>query len=62
MGDEMHQRNIAASALFVREIGPALARVVADRADLERIMSFISGNDQFFLNLLWPLARLPWTP
>jgi hypothetical protein len=51
MGDEMHQRNVAASSLFVREIAPALVSVVDDRAELERIISFITGNDQFFLNL-----------
>lgn len=51
MGDEMHQRNIAASSLFVREVAPALAAVVDERAELEKIMTFITGNDQFFLNL-----------
>lgn len=51
MGDEMHQRNVAASSLFVREIAPALTAVVEDRTELEKIMTFITGNDQFFLNL-----------
>lgn len=52
MGDEMHQRNIAGSALFVREIMPTLAKVVEDRDTLADIAAFISGNDQFFLNLV----------
>ncbi|NCB63244.1 MAG: DUF1116 domain-containing protein [Clostridia bacterium] len=52
MGDEMHQRNIAGSSLFVREIMPTLTRVVEDREELSRIADFISGNDQFFLNLV----------
>jgi hypothetical protein len=51
MGDEMHQRNLAASSLFVREIAPSLVAVVDDRDEIERIMEFITGNDQFFLNL-----------
>lgn len=51
MGDEMHQRNIAASALFVREMSPSLVKAVEDRDQLAEIMEFISGNDQFFLNL-----------
>ena len=51
MGDEMHQRNIAASSLFARDVLPVLVRAVDDRAQLEEIADFISGNDQFFLNL-----------
>ena len=52
MGDEMHQRNIAGSSLFVREVMPTLTRVVEDRQALAEITDFISGNDQFFLNLV----------
>ena len=51
MGDEMHQRNIAASSLFVRTMLPALVRVVEDAEELARITDFITGNDQFFLNI-----------
>lgn len=51
MGDEMHQRNVAASSLFVREISPALAYVSEDHDELVKIIEFITGNDQFFLNL-----------
>ena len=51
MGDEMHQRNIAASSLFARDILPVLVRAVDDRQQLGEIADFISGNDQFFLNL-----------
>ena len=51
MGDEMHQRNIAASSLFARELMPSLVRVVEDRERLGEIVDFITGNDQFFLNL-----------
>lgn len=51
MGDEMHQRNIAASSLFVRDVCSTLVQVVEDRQELSDIMTFISGNDQFFLNL-----------
>lgn len=51
MGDEMHQRNIAASALFARALMPPLARASADSRRLATIAEFIGGNDQFFLNL-----------
>ena len=50
MGDEMHQRNLAASAQLVRTLMPYLVRVVEDRPALDEITSFITGNDQFFLN------------
>lgn len=51
MGDEMHQRNTGATSLFIREIMKHLVRVVNDRDALNRITDFITGNDQFFLNL-----------
>lgn len=51
MGDEMHQRNIAASSLFARDVLPVLIRAVDDKEQLGEIADFISGNDQFFLNL-----------
>lgn len=51
MGDEMHQRNIAASSLFARIILPYLIRVVEDRDEMAKIADFVTGNDQFFLNI-----------
>lgn len=54
MGDEFHQRNIAASAIFLREIGPALAATGAD-AD---IFKFLGDTDQFFLNLAMAAGKV----
>ena len=51
MGDEMHQRNIAASSLFARTVLPSLVRVIDDPEVLGQVTDFITGNDQFFLNL-----------
>lgn len=51
MGDEMHQRNVACSALTLRALAPHFARVVADGAELSRMLAFIAGNEQFFLNI-----------
>lgn len=62
MGDEMHQRNIAASSLFARVIMPYIVRVVEDKDDLERITKFITGNDQFFLNLAMALGKATMDP
>ena len=57
MGDEMHQRNIAASALLIRELAPSLACVVEDRQSLSRIMAFLAGNDQLFLNVAMAASK-----
>lgn len=51
MGDEMHQRNVACSALTLRAVGPHLAKVGADGDTLSRMLAFIAGNEQFFLNV-----------
>lgn len=52
MGDEMHQRNVAASLLFYRTISGELSQEVAGREDAKDIVEFIAKkNDQFFLNL-----------
>ena len=51
MGDEMHQRNVAASAMFLKELAPKLVTVIDDADTMAEIMEFVSGNEQFFLNL-----------
>ena len=66
MGDEFHQRNAAASLLFLREIAPALARTMDDGrwtmdrspspmvhgpSSIVRVLDFLGRTDQFFLNL-----------
>jgi hypothetical protein len=51
MGDEMHQRNVAASSLLGRALMPHLVRTAHETAALARLVEFIGGNDQFFLNV-----------
>jgi hypothetical protein len=51
MGDEMHQRNVAASALLARALMPGVARVGGRHQAVARLAEFIAGNDQFFLNV-----------
>ena len=51
MGDEMHQRNLAASALLVRALVPHLAGVGGRHHAVARVAAFMGGNDQFFLNI-----------
>jgi hypothetical protein len=57
MGDEMHQRNVACSSLFLREIAPPLAITVVDSKRLAEVLAFIAGNDQFFLNVAMAMAK-----
>jgi hypothetical protein len=61
MGDEMHQRNVAASALLLRALLPWLAREAAG-PPLVRLAEFIAGNDQFFLNLAMAAAKAATDP
>ncbi|MBI3762760.1 MAG: DUF1116 domain-containing protein [Chloroflexi bacterium] len=51
MGDECHNRNRAATSLFLRAIGPALARTNTENERLAKVIEFIDRNDHFFLNL-----------
>jgi hypothetical protein len=51
MGDEVHNRNAAATSLFLKRLAPALLSSKASRADVAEAVAFIAGNDHFFLNL-----------
>jgi hypothetical protein len=51
MGDELHNRNAAASALLFKRFVLALGKLELDRAAVNRALSFIAGNDHFFLNI-----------
>jgi hypothetical protein len=51
MGDEVHNRNVAATALFIKRLAPALIDTDVPRTDMAATLSFIAGNDHFFLNL-----------
>ncbi|MFQ6030328.1 MAG: DUF1116 domain-containing protein, partial [Dehalococcoidia bacterium] len=62
MGDEMHQRNIAATSLFLRRIAPHLTRNSSDRETIGQVTEFLGGNDQFFLNLGMAVAKATMDP
>ena len=62
MGDEMHQRNIAASCLFVRTIMPGIVRAGLCADSLAAVTDFITGNDQFFLNLAMAAGKATMDP
>ena len=51
MGDEVHNRNVAATSLLFRRLAAALVRSDVDRSAVAEILGFIDGNNHFFLNL-----------
>lgn len=51
MGDEVHNRNVAASSLLLRKLIPAALEAEIASADFAAVARFIAGNDHFFLNL-----------
>lgn len=62
MGDEMHQRNIAASSVFARTIIPGIVKTTSDSKALSEVIDFITGNDQFFLNLAMAAGKATMDP
>ncbi|WP_038176078.1 DUF1116 domain-containing protein [Vibrio pacinii] len=51
MGDEVHNRNAAATGLLLKQLIPALLSTQLEQGQLKQVISFITGNDHFFLNL-----------
>jgi hypothetical protein len=51
MGDELHNRNGAATSLLLKRLAPAMLRSKADRSDVAEAIAFMAGNDHFFLNI-----------
>jgi Protein of unknown function (DUF1116) len=50
MGDEGHNRNVAATSLLTRTLAPTIATAVPSNVAAE-VLAFLRGNDHFFLNL-----------
>lgn len=58
MGDELHSRNTAATALFARELFPALLDVATRRRqDVLKTIEVLSKSDYFFLRLSMAAAK-----
>jgi len=57
MGDEVHNRNRAATSLFYRQITPAVIKT-NDTDVAVKVLEFINGNDHFFLNLSMPACKV----
>lgn len=56
MGDELHNRNRAATSLLLRELAPAV--VDGAPAHAAEVLRFINGNDHFFLNAGMAAAKV----
>ncbi|HZO04253.1 MAG TPA: DUF1116 domain-containing protein, partial [Burkholderiales bacterium] len=51
MGDELHNRNAAASGLLFKRLTLSLLGSKLDGGAIKRALTFVAGNDHFFLNL-----------
>lgn len=57
MGDEFHQRNIAASLNFLKEVVPIITDMAIDEKDRKDVLVFLANTDQFFLNPMMAAAK-----
>lgn len=57
MGDEFHQRNIAASLIFLKEIAPVLVKTDLPEEHRAQVMRFLADTEQFFLNIMMAAAK-----
>ena len=51
MGDELHNRNTAASSLLLKRLLPGLLESDQPSHEIAEVARFIAGNDHFFLNV-----------
>ena len=51
MGDEVHNRNAAATGLLLKRLVPAMLKSASARDAIADAVDFIAGNDHFFLNI-----------
>ncbi|MGB8370551.1 MAG: DUF1116 domain-containing protein [Limisphaerales bacterium] len=58
MGDEVHNRNRAATSLFYRTIAPVVVRTCEAPGTAAEVLEFINHNDHFFLNLSMAASKV----
>ncbi len=58
MGDEVHNRNRAATSLLFRILAPAIVRTCDEPDAAAKVLEFIHNNDHFFLNLSMPACKV----
>lgn len=57
MGDEFHQRNIAATLNFLKEITPLIVELDIDEKEKHSVIKFLADTDQFFLNVMMAAGK-----
>jgi len=57
MGDEFHQRNIAGSLVFLKEISPFIVKLDIEDSTKEEVIQFLADTDQFFLNIMMATSK-----
>ena len=58
MGDEVHNRNRAATSLLYRTLAPAVLQTSDDKEIAASVLEFINRNDHFFLNLSMGASKI----
>ncbi len=56
-GDEFHQRNMAATLNFLKEVAPLIVKTDAPEDAKERVIQFLADTDQFFLNVMMATGK-----
>ncbi len=56
-GDEFHQRNMAATLNFVKEMAPLIVQTDVDEDAKQRVIQFLCDTDQFFLNVMMATGK-----
>lgn len=57
MGDEFHQRNIAASLILLKEVSPVIVNLPISDEKKSQVIKFLADTDQFFLNIMMASAK-----
>lgn len=57
MGDEFHQRNIAATLCLLKELAPLIVALDWDEGEKQAVMQFLANTDQFFLNVMMAMGK-----
>lgn len=57
MGDEFHQRNIAGSLVFLKEVSPIIISLDIDENEKQEVIKFLADTDQFFLNIMMAASK-----
>jgi len=58
MGDELHNRNIAATCFLVRYIAPIMCQAGLSTKQVSQVLQFLEQSNNFFLSLGMPAAKV----